>query len=455
VSISVSSDKSVREAYEADASGLHLVPDLVARPESAGDVIELVRKAASDRIAITCAGAQTSTTGASITDTGMLLSLRSLDRISPPDEKSRTIRVEPGALVGEIKRTAAAAGFLFAPDPTSEEESTIGGAIACNASGARTYKYGATRRHVRALKVVLANGELSEFRRSDLEKNTVGYAFAHDPIDWFIGSEGTLGIIVEAELSLLPLPRHVIGLAVLFRTEREALDFVIATRESSTVSARCIEYFDDRAVEVARVAASTGMIPPGAAAMVYVEEEVGDDLDAALGRWLELIEPIGGDFEPLVFEGEARLREARRIRHSIPTTMNERGNKYRDSGGRKVSTDWAVPYRKLPEAIQTARSLVEKLGVEQPVIYGHAGNGHPHQNFIARDARELATIEQAVEGTLQRVLKLGGTVAAEHGIGKLKRKWLPLQMNALQISIMTAVKSELDPLGILAPGNIL
>jgi FAD/FMN-containing dehydrogenase len=455
VSVSISSDKSVRVAYETDASGLHLLPDLVARPESIDDVRELVRKAASDRIPITCAGAQTSTTGASITDKGMLLSLRSLDRISAPDEKARTITVEPGALVGEIKRTSAAAGLLFAPDPTSEEESTIGGAIACNASGARTFKYGATRRHVRALKVVMASGQLMEFRRSDLEKNTVGYAFAHDPIDWFIGSEGTLGIIVEAELSLLPLPHHVVGLVVLFKAEQEALNFVIATRESLTLSPRCIEYFDERAVEIARGGASGGVIPLDAAAMVYVEEEISDDLDSALGRWIELIEATTADFEPLVFDGEARLREARRIRHSIPTMMNERGSRYRDSGGRKVSTDWAVPYRKLPEAIRDARSLVKQLGIEQPVIYGHAGNGHPHQNFIARDAKELATIEGAVEETLKRVLTLGGTVAAEHGIGKIKRKWLPLQMNALQISMMTAVKGDLDPLGILAPGNIL
>ena len=455
MSISISSDRSVRETYEADASGLHLLPDLVARPESVDDVVELVRKAVSDRISITCAGAQTSTTGASITDTGMLVSLRSLDRISAPDEKARTIKVEPGALVGEIKRTAAAAGLLFAPDPTSEEESTIGGAIACNASGARTFKYGATRRHVRALKVVMASGELLEFRRSDLEKNTVGYAFAHDPIDWFIGSEGTLGIIVEAELSLLPLPRHVIGLAVLFKAERDALNFVIATRESSTVSARCIEYFDERAIEIARSSASGGMVPADAGAMVYVEEEISDDLDSTLGRWLELIEAIAGDFEPLVFDGEVRLREARQIRHSIPAAMNERGNRYRNSGGRKVSTDWAVPYRKLPEAIQAARALVKELGIEEPVIYGHAGNGHPHQNFIARDARELTTIEGVVEETLKMVLALKGTVAAEHGIGKIKRRWLPLQMNPLQISMMTAVKRELDPNGILAPGNIL
>jgi FAD/FMN-containing dehydrogenase len=445
----------VRAAYETDASGLHLLPDLVARPDSIDEVRELVRKAASDRTPITCAGAQTSTTGASITDKGMLLSLRSLDRISAPDEKARTITVEPGALVGEIKRTAAAAGLLFAPDPTSEEESTIGGAIACNASGARTFKYGATRRHVRALKVVMASGELMEFRRSDLEKNTVGYAFAHDPIDWFIGSEGTLGIIVEAELSLLPLPHHVVGLAILFRTEQEALSFVISTRESLTLSARCIEYFDQRAVEIARGGAAGGIIPPDAGAMVYVEEEISSDLDSALARWVELIETVTADFEPLVFDGEARLREARRIRHSIPATMNERGSRCRVSGGRKVSTDWAVPYRKLPEAILDARSLVKHLGIEEPVIYGHAGNGHPHQNFIARDAKELATIEGAVEETLKRVLALGGTVAAEHGIGKIKRKWLPLQMNALQISMMTAVKSDLDPLGILAPGNIL
>jgi FAD/FMN-containing dehydrogenase len=455
VSVTPSSDKSVREAYSADASGLHLVPELVARPKSVEELVEVVRQATADRTPITCAGAQTSTTAASITDRGMLLSLRSLDRISAIDEEARTIWVEPGALVGEIKRTAAAAGLLFAPDPTSEEESTIGGAIACNASGARTFKYGATRKHVQALKVVMASGETMEFRRTNLEKNTVGYAFAHDPIDWFIGSEGTLGIVVEAELALLPLPARVVGLAVFFRTEEAALSFVVAARESRTVTPRCIEYFDDQAVGIARAAAHGEMLPDGAMAMVYVEEEVGEDLDSTLGEWSDLVESVATDFDPLVFDGEARLKEARQIRHSIPSTMNERGTRHRDAGGRKVSTDWAVPYRKVAEAIQTARGLAAEHGIEQAVIYGHAGNGHPHQNFTARDARELATIEVVVEQTLRHVLALGGTVAAEHGIGKIKRRWLPLQMNGLQIAMMTAVKKELDPLGILAPGNIL
>lgn len=455
MSIGVSSDPGVREAYETDASGVHLRPEFVARPDGIEDVVELVKRARSDRMPITCAGAQTSTTAASITDKGLLLSLRGLNRIGEVDQAERTIRVGPGALLGEIKRTAAAAGFLFAPDPTSEEESTIGGAIACNASGARTYKYGATRKHVRSLRVVLASGEKQEFRRSELEKNTVGYAFAHDPIDWFIGSEGTLGIIVDAELSLLPLPDHVVGLAIPFRLEADALRFVVMARESLLVVPRCIEFFDSLALGIARAADQTSRWPADANAMVYVEEEITGELDEALQRWIDLIEGISPDIEPLVFDGEAQLREARRIRHSVPATMNERGGKHRAAGGRKVSTDWAVPYRKLDAAISSARALTAASGLDQAVIYGHAGNGHPHQNFLARDKSELATIEGVIEETLRVVLGLGGTVAAEHGIGKLKRRWLPLQMNVLQISMMTAVKRELDPEGILAPGNIL
>jgi FAD/FMN-containing dehydrogenase len=189
--------------------------------------------------------------------------------------------------------------------------------------------------------------------------------------------------------------------------------------------------------------------------MVYVEEELTSDLDETLGHWAELLDSNGSTAEPIVFDGEARLKEARKIRHSVPSTMNERGNRHRPAGGRKVSTDWAVPYRRLGEALVIARSLAEQSDIDQAVIYGHAGNGHPHQNFLARDLEELTTIEEVVERTLREVLRLGGTVSAEHGIGKLKRKWLPLQMNPLQISMMTAVKKELDPLGILSPGNIL
>ncbi|HUQ45992.1 MAG TPA: FAD-binding oxidoreductase [Gemmatimonadaceae bacterium] len=452
----ITRDEEVRRAYAADASGLVMVPDGVARPTSGDEVAALLAEAMSAGTPVTAAGGQTSTTAASISDRGIVLSLRAMQRIIDIDPVARVARVEPGVLVGELKRACAAHALLLAPDPTSEEECTVGGAVACNASGARSLRYGATRPHVRALRVALADGSLVEVRRTLLEKNTVGYALAHDPVDWFIGSEGTLGVVVEVELGLLPLPEQVVGLAIPFATEQDSLRFVVAARNSVAVHARCIEFFDALALGIAREAEGSPDWAREAGAFVYVEEVPLPGMDPALDEWLALAEAHGALVDDVrVYEGETALREARRVRHAVPAHMNERGAARRVHGGRKVSTDWAVPYPHLAAAIGRARALADEARVPQAVTYGHAGNGHPHQNFIAHDAGELARIESVVEATLREVIALGGTVAAEHGIGKLKRKWLPLQMSPLQVRTMQAVKRELDPAGILAPGNIL
>ncbi len=455
----ISHDLDVRRAYARDASGLELIPDAVARPVDVQEVAELMRDATANRTAVTPAGAQSSTTGASIVDHGLLLSLRRLDRIRDVDRESRTIRVDAGVLVADVRRAAEAEGLLFTPDPTSEEECTVGGAIACNASGARSLRYGATGPHVQALTVVLANGDVHEIRRPALEKNTVGYPITHDQVDWFVGSEGTLGVVVSAEFLLHPLPAQVLGLAVPFATEVDALAFVVDARRNMDVHPRCLEYFDDLAFTIARTADGSTSWAPDAKALVYVEEtgaqEGGDD-ELPLDVWLALAEAHHADTgEIRVYDSVASLRDARRIRHAIPATMNERGAACRPAGGRKVSTDWAVPYPRLAEALRMARALADAHGIPQAVAYGHAGNGHPHQNFIAHDADELHRIEQVVQATLREVLAMGGTVAAEHGIGKLKRRWLPMQAGELQLRVMRALKRELDPLGLLAPGNVL
>ncbi|MEP6731150.1 MAG: FAD-binding oxidoreductase [bacterium] len=452
----ISRDEAVRFAYAADASGLVLVADGVARPASADEVSALLAEATATGTAVTAAGGQTSTTAASISDRGILLSLRAMQRVIDIDPVARIARVEPGVLVADLKRACAAHDLLFTPDPTSEEECTIGGAIACNASGARSLRYGATRPHVRALRVALADGSIVDLRRTALEKNTVGYALAHDPVDWFIGSEGTLGVVVEAELALLPLPEHVVGLAIPFATEADALQFVVAARESTAVHPRCLEFFDVLALGIARDAEETPNWALGAEAFVYIEEVPPRGVEVALDEWLALAEMHSAVVDDVrVYEGETALREARRVRHAVPAHMNERGAARRPHGGRKVSTDWAVPYAHLARIIARARSFATEAKIEQAVTYGHAGNGHPHQNFIANDAGELARIEKVVEATLREVIAVGGTVAAEHGIGKIKRKWLPLQMSPLQVRVMTAMKRELDPVGILAPGNVL
>ena len=460
----VSYDESVRGAFAEDASGLRMLPDAVARPASVAEVAEMLREATATRTPVTAAGAQTSTTGASITEHGTLLSLSRMARVLDVDGERRVVRAEAGALLGDVKRAAAAEGLLLAPDPTSEDWSTVGGAVACNASGARSLRYGATRPYVAALTVVTAAGEARELRRPRLEKNTAGFAMAHDPVDWFVGSEGTLGVIAEVELSLLALPTRVVGLAIPFPTEANALEFVVAARESGVLRPRCLEFFDERALAIARDAGGDAAWAAGAAALVYAEDSDDplpgeprnrDGDEAPLDAWLELAERHHAAADDIrVYETDAAIREARRFRHAVPAAMNERGARHRAAGGRKVSTDWAVPYPRLAEAIAAARRAADRHGVEQAVTYGHAGNGHPHQNFIAHDRDELSRIEAVVGETLELVIALGGTVAAEHGVGKLKRRWLSLQLSAMQLGAMRALKRELDPLGILAPGNV-
>ena len=165
MSLELLRDPSALEGYARDVSGLRNLPEAVARPDSREEAVALMEQAAADGISITAAGAQTSTTGASVAARGWLLSLRPMARILEIDPERRTARVEPGVLIGDLQRACAPHGLFFAPDPTSEEESTIGGAIACNASGPRTLRYGPTRAHVRGLTVALADGSLFEARR--------------------------------------------------------------------------------------------------------------------------------------------------------------------------------------------------------------------------------------------------------------------------------------------------
>jgi len=453
VSTELLRDPSACEAYARDVSGLRAVPAVVARPTSNDEVVDLMRQAAAEQQCVTAAGAQTSTTGASVAERGWLLSTRAMARIIDIDPTRRIARVEPGVLIGDLQRACAPLGMFFAPDPTSEEECTVGGAIACNASGPRTLRYGATRAHVRALTAVLADGSSFRAQRTAVEKNTVGYQLAHDPVDWFVGSEGTLGIVVEAELALLPSPPRVLGLGVPFPSEQQALAFIVAARETAAVAPRCLEFFDRESYAIARAAMGDTQWAPNAGAMVYTENAGAGD--PPLDDWLALAEQHGANAGDVrAFDGEQALREARRLRHALPTAMHERTAPYLAQGGRRMSTDWAVPYRLAAAALDKARRVNHTHHLE-PVVYGHVGNGHPHQNFIAKNADEVKRIERAIAETLHEIIAMGGTVAAEHGIGKIKSKWLGLQVGQRQLALMRALKHEFDPECRLAPGNIL
>ena len=450
-------DDAVRRSFAADASGLEMLPDAVARPASRDELVEVVREAGSARMAITPAAGMSSMTAGPICDHGVVLSVRGLDRMLDIDRDRMTVRVEPGIGVADLKRRLATEGFLFVPDPTSEEEAALGGSIACNASGARSLKYGATRRHVAGLTVVLASGEVAEFHRSRVEKNTVGYAAVQDPVDWFIGSEGTLGVVVEAELSLLPLPQRVTGLGFPFPDQSSAFAFVRAARDAmrrGAIDPRCLEFLDVRSLEIVR--SQDGGAGWGGEAFIYTEQEHRGDAELDYDAWLVLGEANGALVDDvLAFDDDAKIRTARLVRHAVPVTMLERGNAYMADGGRRIATDWAVPYPLLERALAVAREAAERHGVALPTVYGHSGNGHPHQDYVARNDAEVEVVERVIWETLEQVMAMGGTVAAEHGIGKLKRKWMPLQLSAAQQAVMRGIKRALDPHGLMAPGNIL
>ena len=331
------------------------------------------------------------------------------------------------------------------------DEAAVGDPVAVEivrTAGTRLGDYGRLSAH----RVALADGSVHELHRRSHEKNTVGFAVAHHPVDWFVGSEGTLGVVLEAELTLLPLPERVTGMWIPFGTLDDALALVIAAR-ASALKPRCLEFFDGRAFPLVRDAADDPGWAPAAEAVVYLEDV---SPVTPFDEWLALTELHHGTVDDIrVADTEPALREARRLRHAVPAAMNEAGAARRAFGGRKVSTDWAVPHELLGVALRHAADAVANHRAPLPVIYGHAGNGHPHQNFIAHDADELARVMLAVEETLHHVLALGGTVAAEHGIGKLKRKWLPLQATPIEIAVMRGLKNALDPRGLMAPGNVL
>jgi len=455
----VTADPEVCGAYAADVSGLSQVPPAVARPENAKELADLLRLCHDRTIPVTPQGLRSSTTGASVATSGIVLSLERMARLIDIDRARRVAIAEPGIVTAEFKRQVAEAGLFYAPDPTSEEESTLGGNVACNASGSRTYRYGSTRHHVRALNVVLADGSRHEVRRIGANKNATGYFGLQNPIDLWIGSEGTLGVITRIEVDLLAPPPGSFGAMAFFRDWRAAIGFVLAadaSRRAGQLAPRCLEYFDQTALELIRPAAASLRVPADAQAAIFFEEEVAPaEVWPALERWQVAIEAAGGVVDAtIVARTQADQAELRKLRHAVPSGMNDRGAKAVLLGGRKIGTDFAVPLENLVPVMEDAYRIAGEEFGGFVVSYGHVGNGHPHYNLLAESPEALARGTRAACAMARRAIAAGGTLAAEHGIGKVK---VPLYRQLYPdwlYQAMWAVKRSLDPRGILSPGNL-
>lgn len=479
--------------YLADASyvqGGHA--SRVVFPESAADVAEVLAQATSDRTPVTVSGAGTGTVGGRVPFGGMVLATNKLNRFNIDDKKCEA---EAGVRLSDLQSAVNARTLFYPPDPT-ERSCFLGGTIATNASGGRTFKYGATRNYVQRLKVVLASGDIIDLRRGELfadedgrvviplssdgsieaqlptysmprvRKHASGYFVAPgmDVIDLFIGSEGTLGVIVEAELKLLAKPSGLLSGVVFFDNEENLLSFVREARERSlasrgssptvtegaTIDARAIEYFDIESLEFLRQKYDT--VPALATGAIFFEQETSPESeDALMNEWLVLVEAhhaLGDESWFAINEADqANLRE---FRHALPVLMNEWFARYRQ---RKVSTDMSVPDEAFAGMLRFYQDSL-RGGDLRYTIFGHIGDNHVHVNILPRDDEEAGRAWDIYHSFIRRAVEVGGTISAEHGIGKLKRDYLVELYGEAHLREMAKLKLAFDPAGILGRGNM-
>ncbi len=441
--------------YLEDASGFRGHAERLIVPSDEAAVIAALREASEAGVAVTIEGAGTGLTGGRVPLGGWVLSLEKFTRL----EIHQGYAVAgAGVLLRDLHAAAQSSGQFYPPDPT-ETGASIGGTVATNASGSRSFIYGSTRPWIERLRVVLADGRLIDCGRGDaidfacgtiplphVTKNTAGYLLrpGMDWIDLFTGSEGTLGVVTEARLRLLPAPPGVLAGVVFFANDDSALDAVEQWR--ATTAARMLEYFD--APSLALLRSRFPEIPSEARAAILFDRELRSDDDPVLDEWLRQVEAAGALTDSWFAISSADRDRFRRFRHALPELVNDT---VRRAGALKMNTDYAVPLAANREMLAYYRRRLEEEYPGRYVIFGHIGDAHLHVNLFSspNDPRKATGLILEFAG---KAVELGGTVSAEHGLGRRKAHLLKLQYEPEQLEAMRAVKRRLDPRNILGRG---
>jgi D-lactate dehydrogenase (cytochrome) len=450
--------------------------DRVVLPESVEEISEILASANREHLPVTVSGAGTGTVGGRVPFGGLVLATDKLNRIKQivPEESGGFAVVEAGVVLADLQRAVDQEDLLYPPDPT-ERGCFVGGNVATNASGARTFKYGPTRNYIRRLKVVLASGEVLDLRRGEVRadeqgrirlgksievhlphyrmpatrKNATGYFVAPemDAVDLFIGSEGTLGVIGEVEVKLLPKPEGLLSGVVFFTDEADVLALVREVR--AHVDARAVEFFDRESLRFLREKYPT--IPSEAVAAIFFEQETtAVTEEAVLNQWMVLLDQHHALAESWFATNEQDQAKLREFRHQLPVLMNEWFARYRQ---RKVSTDMSVPDEAFPALFRLYKETLQPSGLRY-TIFGHIGDNHVHVNILPRDESEAVRAREMYVAFLKYAASVGGTLSAEHGVGKLKRDYLRFFYTDAELREMAALKKAFDPNGILGRGNI-
>ncbi|MFO7301091.1 MAG: FAD-linked oxidase C-terminal domain-containing protein [Acidobacteriota bacterium] len=417
-------------------------PAAVVFPLTTDEVAACVRLAHEAKVPIVTRGSGTGLSGGSVpVPDALVLCLARMDRILEVDAENLTLRAQAGAVTLKIDEAAAAHGLLYPPDPGSMRISTIGGNVAENSGGLRGLKYGVTRDYVMALEVVLADGRVARFG-SACVKDVAGYSMK----DLFIGSEGTLGIITEVLLKLVPRPAARRTMLALFDSMEAAADTISAIIAAKIIPCT-LEFLDRTTTACVEDYAKVGL-PTDCEAVVLMET---DGHPAAVADEAERMAAIAL---------EHGAREVRTARDDAEATSlaAARRNAFSALARRRPTTileDVTVPRNRLAEMVTFIAATAAHYNL-QVGTFGHMGDGNLHPTFLTdeRDEAEMARVHQALDAIVTKTLELGGTITGEHGVGLAKKPWLRQQMGDHSYELMKQVKAALDPEGLLNPGKI-
>lgn len=426
-------DPVVRAAHRLDRSGFDpgSAPDAVVHAESVEDVVAVLAHAQATRTPVVVRGAGSGLSGGAVAGEGsIVLDLTRLDRITELSAADELAVVEPGVITADLDAAAAAHGLRYAPDPASAAISTIGGNIATNAGGLRCAKYGVTRDSVLGLDVVLADG-----RRIRTGRRTVKGVAGYDLTGLFVGSEGTLGVIVGATVRLRPIPVRTATLAAWF-TDFGAAAAATAALTAARLQPAVAELLDAACLE------ALGADGADSGAFLLVQTD-GFGADAEIEAVRAVVEPFAVRVDLAADEAEAEALLATR-RGALPAL---------EKLGRVLVEDVAVPRSRLPEAVAAITEISRRSGLRIATM-AHAGDGNLHPILVVDgdlDGHVWATAGEV----FQTALDLGGTLTGEHGVGLLKRRWLRAELGDTTHDLQREIKAALDPHGLLNPGKAL
>ncbi len=440
---SVVTDPGRLDAYGTDALKRGHPADVVVLPANTAEVAAVARFCHEHHLPLTPRGAGTGYTGGAVpVRGGVVLSLERLNRILEIDEANLLAVVEPFVVTGRLQEAVERVGLFYPPDPASLNESVIGGNVAECAGGPRAFKYGTTKRYVLGLEAVLPNGDVIRTGGKTV-KNVVGY----DLTQLLVGSEGTLAIITQVILRLIPKPETQTTFRVAFRTVEDAVAAVIEMGRLRVVPA-ALELIDDDSL--AAVSASLkvpAIAPPGTGALLIVEV---DGLAPAVAEEAGRVEEAcrrAGAVEVIRARDGAERTELWRVRRELSPSLKV-------LAPMKFNHDVVVPKGRIPELVALVRRLRHDLDLRIPV-FGHVGDGNIHVNIMADGTEDVqARVRQAEQRLFEGVVALEGAISGEHGIGFAKAQFLPLALSAETIALMKKLKAAFDPHGILNPGKI-